>query len=65
MPSIGLVIPEITCEMLEFWENKRNFAPVKPMPRVEMHLVLAHYIIPFLGVEHDAHLSEKLLMQVS
>ena len=26
MPSIGLVIPEITCEMLEFWENKHNFA---------------------------------------
>ena len=26
IPSIGLVIPEITCEMLEFWENKHNFA---------------------------------------
>ena len=26
MPSIGLVIPEITCEMLEFLENKHNFA---------------------------------------
>ena len=25
MPSIGLVIPEITCEMLEFWENKHKF----------------------------------------
>ena len=26
MLSIGLVIPEITCEMLEFGENKHNFA---------------------------------------
>ena len=26
MPSFGLVIPEITCEILEFWENKYNFA---------------------------------------
>ena len=25
MPSIGLVIPEITSEMLGFWENKFNF----------------------------------------
>ena len=25
MPSIGLVIAEITCEMLEFGENKHNF----------------------------------------
>ena len=25
MPSIGLVIPELTCEMLEFWENKHYF----------------------------------------
>ena len=24
MPSIGLVIPEITCEILEFWENKHK-----------------------------------------
>ena len=26
MPSIGLIIPELICEMLEFWENKHNFA---------------------------------------
>ena len=26
MPSIGLVIPEIACEMFAFWENKYNFA---------------------------------------
>ena len=26
MPGIGLVIPEIPCEMSEFWENKHNFA---------------------------------------
>ena len=26
MPSIGLVIPEIICEMLEFWEKKHNLA---------------------------------------
>ena len=26
MPSIGLVIHEITCAMLEIWENKHNFA---------------------------------------
>ena len=26
MPSIGLVIPEITCEMLDFLENKYKFA---------------------------------------
>ena len=26
MPSIGLVIPEIISEMLEFWENNHNFA---------------------------------------
>ena len=24
MPSIGLVIPEITCEMLEFWDILTN-----------------------------------------
>ena len=26
MSRIGLVIPEITCEMLQFWENQHNFA---------------------------------------
>ena len=26
MPGIGVVIPEITCEMLELCENKHNFA---------------------------------------
>ena len=26
MPCIALVIPEITCEMLKWWENKYNFA---------------------------------------
>ena len=33
MPKIGLVIPEITCEMLEFWE-KTQFCSEKPMPRM-------------------------------
>ena len=26
MPGIGLVIPEITCEMLKLWENEHDFA---------------------------------------
>ena len=30
MPSIGLVIPEITSEILDFLENKHNFAQLKP-----------------------------------
>ena len=33
MPGIGLAIPEITLEMLEFLENK-HICSVKPMPRV-------------------------------
>ena len=32
MPSIGLVIPEISCEMLEFLENKHNFAQKNQCP---------------------------------
>ena len=32
MPSIGLVIPEITDEMLEFCENKNNFAQYNQSP---------------------------------
>ena len=31
MPGIGLVIPEITCEMLEFVRKPNQFRPVKPM----------------------------------
>ena len=33
MPRIGLVIPEVTCEILEFWENKHKFAKQNQCPR--------------------------------
>ena len=42
MSSIGLVIPEITCEIWEFWENKHNFCSVKSMAVCK---VLKHEVI--------------------
>ena len=34
MPSIGLVMPEITYEILEFFEKTNTILLIKPMPRV-------------------------------
>ena len=34
MPSIGLVIPEITCEMLRILRKQTQFCSVKPTPCV-------------------------------